>query len=233
MTAHYPTRPDQVSRVEAIARPYCDVDQARRSFSFYRVFLKRFFDISLVVLAAPVVLIVVGVVALLVASDGGRPFYTQDRVGRGGRVFTIWKLRSMVADADERLEAHLISDAAARAEWDAMQKLKSDPRTTRIGRMIRKCSVDELPQLWNVLVGDMSLVGPRPMMPSQQEIYFGSAYYRLRPGITGPWQVSARNESTFADRARFDTDYDKNLSLRTDLGLLMATVRVVLRGTGH
>ena len=104
---------------------------------------------------------------------------------------------------------------------------------TRFGRVLRKSSLDELPQLWNVLLGDMSLVGPRPMMPCQRDLYPGSAYYRLRPGITGPWQVSRRNESTFADRARFDTDYDQTLSLGTDLGLLISTVRVVVRATGY
>jgi lipopolysaccharide/colanic/teichoic acid biosynthesis glycosyltransferase len=145
----------------------------------------------------------------------------------------MWKLRSMVAGADAALESYLASDPVARAEWDSTQKLKSDPRITRFGRVLRKSSLDELPQLWNVLLGDMSLVGPRPMMPSQQEIYPGQAYYRLRPGITGPWQVSRRNESTFADRARFDEHYEETLSFKTDVGLLIGTVRVVMRATGY
>jgi lipopolysaccharide/colanic/teichoic acid biosynthesis glycosyltransferase len=142
-------------------------------------------------------------------------------------------MRSMVVDADARLADHLAADPAARAEWDATQKLKNDPRITRVGRVLRKCSIDELPQLWNVVTGDMSLVGPRPMMPQQQALYPGRAYFALRPGITGPWQVSKRNESTFAERAVFDEAYQRNLSFTTDLGLLMATVRVVLRGTGY
>jgi exopolysaccharide production protein ExoY len=233
MTAHYPHHSDQVARAEVITLPYSELEHSRSAFGLYRSALKRGFDICLVLMAAPIVLVVVGLLAILVAFDGGRPFYSQDRVGRSGRVYTMWKLRSMVADADAKLEAHLAHDPAARVEWDATQKLKFDPRTTRFGRLIRKCSMDELPQLWNVLMGDMSLVGPRPMMPNQQDLYPGRAYYRLRPGITGPWQVSARNDSTFADRARFDTDYDRTMSLRNDLGLLLATVRVVLHGTGH
>jgi len=199
----------------------------------YRRGLKRLFDVMVVVVFAPFVLPVIALLALLVARDGGQPFYSQMRVGRGGRQYRIWKLRSMVADADARLEAHLDDDPAARIEWDTTQKLKHDPRITRFGRLLRKSSLDELPQLWNVLKGDMSLVGPRPMMPCQQDLYPGQAYYRLRPGITGPWQVSERNASSFADRAYFDAGYDRDLSLATDLRLLAATVRVVLRATGY
>jgi lipopolysaccharide/colanic/teichoic acid biosynthesis glycosyltransferase len=139
----------------------------------------------------------------------------------------------MVHDADARREDHLAQHPAARAGWNRTQKLRNDPRITPIGRVLRKSSLDELPQLWNVLKGEMSLVGPRPMMPSQAGLYPGTAYYALRPGITGSWQVSARNESSFADRARFDADYDQRISLATDLLILLATVRVVLRGTGH
>jgi len=173
------------------------------------------------------------VLALAVLLQGGRPFYRQDRVGQGGRIFRLWKLRTMVPDAEARLEAHLAASPEARAEWDHCQKLKDDPRITPLGRLLRRSSMDELPQLWNVLRGDMSLVGPRPMMPCQQPLYPGQAYYALRPGITGPWQVSARNESGFADRARYDADYLSRVSFATDLRLLAATVRVVLRSTGH
>ena len=168
---------------------------------------------------------------LLILGAGDAPtaagrFYRQARVGRGGRIYRIWKLRSMVMNADQKLEAHLAADPAARAEWDETQKLKRDPRITRFGRLIRKSSLDELPQLWNVLIGDMSLVGPRPMMPDQRALYPGRAYYALRPGITGPWQVSERNATSFADRARFDDKYhDRDLSLATDVRLLRPTVK--------
>ena len=199
----------------------------------YSRHLKRTFDILVVLLASPFVLLLVLGFALAVRRDGGPAFYLQDRIGKNGRIFRIWKLRSMVTDADTRLAAHLEANPDARAEWDHHQKLKDDPRITKVGRLIRKTSLDELPQLWNVVTGDMSLVGPRPMMPSQAPLYPGQAYYRLRPGLTGYWQISSRNESSFAERAGFDSRYAAELSLLTDLRVLFSTVRVVLRGTGY
>lgn len=200
---------------------------------FYNRFGKRFLDVTLVVLSLPVMIPLVVVIALVALLDGSSPFYLQDRVGRHGRLFRLIKIRSMVPDADALLAAHLAADPVARAEWDSSQKLKQDPRITKVGRFIRKTSLDELPQLWNVLVGDMSLVGPRPMMPQQKMLYPGKAYFVLRPGITGPWQVSDRNESTFAERAVFDTQYAEDLSLKTDVGLLLRTLHVVARCTGY
>jgi exopolysaccharide production protein ExoY len=208
-----------------------DTAETKRS-SLYRTFGKRALDVTLILLALPLVLPVLLILMALVMTDGGRPLYSQDRVGRHGRIYRIWKLRSMVTNADQKLEAHLAADPAARAEWDEMQKLKHDPRITPVGRLIRKSSLDELPQLFNVLIGDMSLVGPRPMMPDQRALYPGRAYYALRPGITGPWQVSERNATSFADRARFDDKYNADLSLPTDVRLLGSTVKVVLRATG-
>ncbi|MBU2959680.1 sugar transferase [Citreicella sp. C3M06] len=199
---------------------------------FYRDFGKRSLDVAIVLLGAVPVVLVTLVLAALIALDGKSPFFLQKRVGRHGRIFYMWKLRSMVADAESRLEAHLASDPAARAEWDRNQKLRNDPRITVVGRIIRKTSLDELPQLFNVLRGDMSLVGPRPMLVSQQELYPGTAYYALRPGITGFWQISVRNESSFAERAGFDTDYLRQVSLGTDLSVIAKTFRVVLHGTG-
>ncbi|MFA7433244.1 MAG: sugar transferase [Gemmobacter sp.] len=200
---------------------------------FYRNHGKRAIDLALVLLSAPFVLPLIAILALLAATDGHRPFYRQARIGRNGRVFHILKLRTMVARADELLEQHLAADPAARREWDETQKLKHDPRVTRVGQILRASSLDELPQLWNVLRGDMALIGPRPMMPCQQALYPGTAYYRLRPGISGLWQVSERNESSFAERARFDTEYDRTLSLRADLAILWRTAGVVLRCTGY
>ena len=209
-----------------------DAYRTRRP-GLYRHGVKRLLDLLLVLAALPVIVPFIAALALVVALNNGNPFYSQARVGRGGRIYTMWKLRSMVNGADATLDAHLATDPAARAEWDRTQKLKSDPRITRFGRTLRKFSLDELPQLWNVIRGDMSLVGPRPMLPEQRALYPGEAYYRLRPGITGIWQVSERNDSSFADRADYDSQYDDTLSLKTDLGLLVATVRVVLRGTGY
>ncbi|MFZ5963132.1 sugar transferase [Thalassococcus sp. BH17M4-6] len=198
----------------------------------YRDLFKRGLDVTLVLVAAIPVLMVLVVLCALIALDGKSPIYLQKRLGRSGRVFYMWKLRSMVADADHMLETHLASDPALRREWDRTQKLRHDPRITRIGKIIRKTSLDELPQLWNVLRGDMSLVGPRPMMVEQQALYPGTAYYALRPGITGFWQTSLRNESSFAERAGFDTDYLRKLSFGTDVAVLLRTVKVVVNGTG-
>lgn len=199
----------------------------------YKLGLKRVLDLILVLLSLPIVLPLIAVLAFFVARDGGPAFYSQKRVGRGGRIYRIWKLRTMVTDAETSLSAYLAGHPEAAAEWALTQKLKQDPRITKVGCILRKSSLDELPQLFNVIRGEMSLVGPRPMMPDQVEMYPGRAYYSQRPGITGSWQVSERNQSSFADRARFDTDYVANMSFANDVRLLFATVRVVLNGTGY
>lgn len=203
-----------------------------RKEPLYRRVVKRWMDLALVILVAPFVVPVVLMLALVLKATGHSPFFCQDRVGKGGRVFKLWKLRTMVPDADARLRAYLQADDAARQEWEAYQKLSRDPRITEFGQFLRKSSLDELPQLWNVLTGDMSLVGPRPMMVDQQDLYPGNAYYALRPGLTGTWQISDRNQSTFAQRADFDAEYERNLSFFSDLKILFATVGVVLRATG-
>jgi lipopolysaccharide/colanic/teichoic acid biosynthesis glycosyltransferase len=208
------------------------VDTSYRTRGIYRLGLKRILDVVIVLAAAPFVVPLVAMLALAVALDGGRPFYTQDRVGKGGRNFRMWKLRSMVVDAEARMVAHLAENPEARREWDETQKLRDDPRITRLGQILRKSSLDELPQLWNVLTGDMSLVGPRPMMPCQKALYPCTAYYELRPGVTGYWQTAGRNKTTFAARAHFDAAYERDLSLATDLGVLVRTVAVVVKGTG-
>ncbi|UWQ21846.1 sugar transferase [Jannaschia sp. W003] len=200
---------------------------------WYRMGGKRVLDLAGVALLAPVALPLVALLALPTALwGGGAPLFTQSRVGRGGRPFRMWKLRTMVPGADAALERHLRADPAARREWDLYQKLRHDPRVTPVGAVLRRFSLDELPQLWNVLRGDMSLVGPRPMLASQQGLYPDRAYYRLRPGITGAWQVSDRGRGTFADRARHDAAYERALGLRTDAAILLATTGAVLRATG-
>jgi len=204
-----------------------------RDSGLYRRYFKRLFDLAVVILAAPFVLIVVALLALLVRRDGGPAFYWQNRVGQNGRIFRCWKLRSMVVDAEGQLAEYFAGNPAARAEWDTHQKLKKDPRITPLGRLLRKSSLDELPQLWNVFRGEMSLVGPRPMLPEQRSLYPGKAYYRLRPGLTGFWQVSDRNDSSFAARAVYDTRYNSRLSFLTDMLVLLTTAWVVLRGTGY
>lgn len=204
------------------------------SQNVYRAGFKRAFDVAAILLTAVFTVPLVAMLAICVAvMDGGRPLYSQPRVGRNGRIYRIWKLRTMVTNADALLEEHLSQNPVARREWERTQKLKDDPRITRFGKVLRGCSLDELPQLWNVLWGDMSLVGPRPMMPCQQELYPGEAYYDLRPGITGYWQISERNETDFARRAHYDTCYDADLSLGTDAMILVATMGVVMRRTGY
>jgi lipopolysaccharide/colanic/teichoic acid biosynthesis glycosyltransferase len=216
---------------ESVPRRTVSLNETK-ALNMYSRGLKRGFDLFLVVLSAPLVMPIIGLLALLVALDGGKPFYTQMRVGRNGKSFRMWKLRTMVKSADSHLEAYLDANPAARSEWDATQKLKHDPRITRLGRFLRKSSLDELPQLFNVLNGSMSLVGPRPMMENQQCLYKGSAYFKLSPGITGLWQISDRNHCDFTDRVYYDEIYWREVSFLTDLRILFKTVAVVFRGTG-
>jgi len=193
---------------------------------------KRAFDLAFVTMIAPFVGFVVIVIAALVALDGHNPFYFQRRIGLNGKLFDMVKLRSMVVNAEEELQSYLEANPEAKKEWDAYQKLSNDPRITPVGRIIRKLSLDELPQFWNVFTGDMSVVGPRPMMPSQRQLYPGQAYFRMRPGVTGFWQISSRNDTTFAGRAHFDSSYFKRMSLRTDMAVILRTVKVMAKGTG-
>ncbi|MBC56975.1 MAG: sugar transferase [Confluentimicrobium sp.] len=229
MTVNFPKNSEDA---EALTKSMA-VIAASEPQSFYRNFGKRILDSALILATAPFVAPLILIFALLVALDGGRPFFRQRRVGLNGKTFEMWKLRTMVPDAEAQLERHLASDPEARCEWEVSQKLKSDPRVTRVGRLLRKTSMDELPQFLNVLKGEMAIVGPRPMLSSQQDLYPGSAYYKLRPGITGPWQVSNRNDSEFKSRAIYDTRYDQEVSLRTDLSIMFKTVSVVFRGTGY
>lgn len=228
--------PARTAPVFATAPAY---GRAAREFRFqprrttaYPMIGKRLLDVTLVVMALPVVLPIVALLAFFVALSGGNPIYVQDRVGRGGRSFRMFKLRTMVRDADDRLADYLAANPMARAEWNLRQKLTHDPRITAFGAFLRRTSLDELPQLFNVLRGDMSLVGPRPMMVTQRNQYPGTAYYRLRPGLTGPWQIGARHLTTFADRSIFDDQYENRHGLIYDLSILLRTVRVVATGTG-
>jgi lipopolysaccharide/colanic/teichoic acid biosynthesis glycosyltransferase len=222
VTAHFSNSPNVISEL---------VDYTPRA-CIYRDVFKRAFDILFVVFSAILVLPVVLILAILVMMDGGSPFYIQSRVGRDGKLFSMLKLRSMVRDADRKLADYLASNPEAAREWETTQKLRRDPRVTFVGSVIRRTSLDELPQFWNVLVGDMSVVGPRPMMPSQRELYPGQAYYALRPGVTGLWQVGDRNNTSFASRAKYDAEYYRIVGFFSDMAIVLKTVRVMLRGTG-
>jgi len=207
---------------------------AERGGTFlYRDHLKRLLDIALAILILPFVLPLIAVLSLLVALDGGNGFYSQARIGRAGRAFRFWKIRTMAPNAKELLKAHLEADPAAAAEWSETQKLRNDPRITRLGAFLRATSLDELPQIFNVLMGDMSFVGPRPFMAEQAELYGGDgAYYDLRPGITGLWQVQSRNTGAFKDRVHYDEAYARSLSFGGDIAILMRTTRQMFRADG-
>lgn len=205
-----------------------------RGPGLYRAFGKRVFDLVLVLAGAPLALPLVGVLWLLVRLDGGPGFYAHRRIGAGGRTFRCWKLRSMCTDADSRLAQLLARDPVAARQWARDCKLKNDPRITRFGHFLRKSSLDELPQLLNVLRGEMSLVGPRPVTRDELARYGVAArhYLSCRPGLTGLWQVSGRNDMAYAERVRLDSAYWRQHDLGLDLRILARTVLVVLRRTG-
>ena len=218
-----------------IPAPTTSVEIARTTKSgIYRSAGKRALDTLAILISLPFALPIIGLCALALWIEGGSPIYKQTRIGKNGKLFSILKLRTMVQNADQVLEDYLAKDPAMRAEWDTLQKLKNDPRVTRVGGLLRATSLDELPQLINVLKGDMSLVGPRPMMVEQEEMYGDMrAYEALRPGITGLWQVSARNGNTFRYRNEVDATYESEVTLRRDFSILLKTVGVVMRRTGY
>ncbi|MEM6311038.1 MAG: sugar transferase [Pseudomonadota bacterium] len=195
---------------------------------------KRAFDLALAIVLLPLLTPVIAVLWLMARSDGGPGFYGHGRIGRRGVPFKCWKVRSMVLDADERLCALLQTDPAARAQWDRDQKLDNDPRITRFGHFMRRTSLDELPQIFNVIKGDMSFVGPRPVVQDELERYgaYKGKYLSLKPGITGLWQVSGRNDCTYDERVRFDAEYAKTVRLHTDVMLIVSTAKTVVYGTG-
>ena len=168
------------------------------------------------------------------ASSRGPIFFGHKRYGRNGRVFKAWKFRTMFQDSNLVLEQYLEANPEAREEWDRDHKLKYDPRITRIGRFLRKTSLDELPQLWNVIIGDMSLVGPRPIVTEEIAKYghYYGLYTMVKPGITGLWQVSGRNNTTYEERVQLDAYYVRNWSPWIDVFLLIKTIRIVLFAKG-
>jgi len=197
--------------------------------------IKRTLDLAIALLIAPLVAAVVAFFAVLIRLDSPGPvFYGNERMGAGGKKFKVWKLRSMKLHGDEILARHLAQNPAAAIEWHAHQKLKRDPRITRVGAIIRKASIDELPQLWNVLVGQMSLVGPRPLLENQVALYGPgfNLYKQVRPGITGLWQVSGRNQLAFQERVKLDKYVIQNWSVWLDLYILARTLAVVLTAKG-
>lgn len=205
----------------------------RRLISKSRV--ARILDLTLILFAAPYVLLAFIVIALLIKWDSPGPvFYYQTRIGRFGRKFRIYKFRTMVQNADQVLQNYLDNSPELRIEWLANHKLRQDPRVTRMGSLLRKLSLDELPQLWNIITGDMGLVGPRPIVDAEIEKYGKcfDLYIKVRPGLTGLWQVSGRNDTTYKRRVELDEYYICNRSLLLDLQILWRTVFVVVRKDG-
>jgi Undecaprenyl-phosphate galactose phosphotransferase WbaP len=197
--------------------------------------LKRLLDLMVVCLVGVLVLpFALAIMAAILIESPGNPFYGQRRMGRGGSSFMAWKFRSMRPNADALLSGYLQAHPELHAEWIADHKLRNDPRVTRVGRLLRKTSLDELPQLWNVLRGQMSMVGPRPVVAAEIAKYGADfeLYQRVRPGLTGLWQVSGRNNLTYDERVALDAYYVRNWSVWLDAFILAKTVRVVVRGEG-
>lgn len=195
---------------------------------------KRALDVILSLILLPAFLVMIALLYIPTRLDGGPGFFGHLRIGKDGRSFRCWKLRTMVPDAEARLKQYLDENPEAAREWAESFKLRHDPRVTRLGRILRATSLDELPQIWNVLAGDMSLVGPRPVTVKELENYGDkvAAYKALRPGVTGVWQVSGRNDVSYDARVRMDAEYGATASLWGDIRLILKTAVVMLRKTG-
>jgi lipopolysaccharide/colanic/teichoic acid biosynthesis glycosyltransferase len=197
--------------------------------------IKRSLDVALVLVSLPVTLLVLGMVAAAVAmSSPGPIFYSHRRIRKNGAFFSMWKFRTMCVNSTEVLEEYLGSHPEARAEWNKSHKLRHDPRVTRIGAFLRRYSLDELPQLWNVLTGQMSLVGPRPIVAAEVEKYGDcfNCYCKVKPGLTGLWQVSGRSALTYDERVALDCEYVQRWSLAKDTVILLRTFSSVVNQDG-
>lgn len=179
----------------------------------------------------PLLLVIAG---LLKLSSKGPVLFAHHRVGAGGKLFPCYKFRSMIVNSDAVLAEHLASDPALRQEWERDQKLRNDPRVTPVGKFIRRTSLDELPQLFNVLRGDMSIVGPRPVTLNEMRKYgrYANAYHSVRPGITGLWQISGRNDTSYRRRVAMDVTYARKRNIGLDTMIILKTVPAVVRGSG-
>ncbi len=225
------------SYTESTGRPV-ERPQRRHSapsdFFRYRV-VKRCSDVFLVILAMPLILLVLGLVsAVVMLSSPGPIFYSHRRIKKDGAFFSMWKFRTMCVNSAEVLENHLAQHPEARAEWNATHKLRKDPRITRLGIFLRRYSLDELPQLWNVLMGQMSLVGPRPIVAAEVEKYGDcfDCYCKVKPGLTGLWQVSGRSKLSYAERVALDCEYVERWSLAKDVVILLKTFSSVVNQDG-
>jgi lipopolysaccharide/colanic/teichoic acid biosynthesis glycosyltransferase len=197
--------------------------------------LSRVFDVVFILLALPYILLFFLIISILIAMDSkGGVIYKQIRIGKGGVPFKAYKFRTMVLNADQALQKHLDKSPELKAEWLANHKLKRDPRITRVGAILRKISLDEMPQFWNILIGDMSLIGPRPIVEAEIERYGKcfELYKQARPGLTGLWQVSGRSDTSYKRRVELDEYYLLNRTIKLDIQILFKTVYVVIGRKG-
>lgn len=197
--------------------------------------LTRAMDIAIAVVAIALLLPLLVLIAVaLKLTSPGPVLFAHPRIGKNGRVFPCYKFRSMVVNSAQVLEQHLAECAQAREEWSRDQKLRNDPRVTPIGRLLRRSSLDEVPQIFNVLLGSMSMVGPRPIVESEMVRYrqYIADYVRVKPGITGLWQISGRNNTTYRRRVALDTAYARGRSIALDVAIMVRTVPAVLSGSG-
>ncbi|MDO9454443.1 MAG: sugar transferase [Stagnimonas sp.] len=193
---------------------------------------KRAFDIAAALAMCAVFAPLAICAGTLVCRQSGRPvLFRHRRVGQGGRAFDVYKFRSMVKDAEARLEALLATDAVVAKEWAETHKIKHDPRVTAVGRFLRKTSLDELPQIINVLKGEMSLVGPRPVVEQELEKYGASLPYYLsvKPGLTGLWQISGRSDLAYSKRVALDVEYARTQSFWKDVAIVLKTAKVLFK----
>lgn len=209
--------------------------RSNRHFRFYTRFGKRTLDIVLSLALLPILGPIIILLGLFVARGGALGLFAHERVGKNGKTFRCWKIRTMGTDAEARLTALLAADPCAADEWARTQKLSNDPRVTRLGRTLRRTSIDELPQIWNILRGDMSFVGPRPITASELDRYgaFAPTYLSLKPGVTGHWQIHGRSNGCYQERLKMDVFYAANINLLRDLSLILATILVVIQPTGR
>ena len=214
------------------------VSDVRSGSIFSKIVVKRWMDVAISSGALFILSPFLVVLSCIVMADGGDVFYSQKRVGRGGRIFPCWKFRTMVPNAEDKLTQILAHDPVLKKEFETYWKLRVDPRCTPIGRFLRRFSLDEMPQIWNVLIGDMSIVGPRPRSLNEMAFIRDTLpthiddYLAIRPGLTCLWQIRGRNKLGIIDKTKLDSYYSRHWSLRSDIMIILKTIPVVLKGEG-
>ena len=223
-----------ISATDSASAEGSGLETAKPRVSFYKQYGKRMFDLAFALILLPLLTPVMLVIAAGMAHKG-KIIFGHRRVGRGGSEFTCYKFRTMVVDADRKLAELLASDPTARAEWDRDQKLKDDPRVTRLGHVLRRTSLDELPQLWNAIRGDMSFVGPRPVTKAELLRYENNqdAYLSIRPGVTGLWQVKSHGGTSYTTRVILDVEYSTSHNFMHDVRIIAETALIPFKMSGR